>query len=341
MIAIKELIAKKGEKTVFIPSYAKKPEMKKAILTLDGKNILTAETTTCLIAHPGQGKSSNCEAIIKSFIMKGVDTLGYQVSEDVKFILYIDFERPHDQIWEKYYNLCDESKLELDNEKIMYVSLRTLNSAKLRIELIDEILFCIKNVDLLIIDGIGDLVNDQLDTKEADFVKNWLRKITTDNCVSVFTTLHPNRGSSNPRGHIGSMILRESQCVLNIEGKGNIKTITTENGKNSNGGEIKSSYQWDDEKSCFVKSSLHFNLEQQKPENLLTPNDWRNLLNKIDFSDGLSKEKLTNQLKEQIEENYPNAYNGKNIIANTINFMVSEKLISTTKKGKFSKFFKC
>jgi len=48
---------------VFIPNKHNKPPILKPVISINGVGILTHQNITCIIANPGSGKTSVCEAI--------------------------------------------------------------------------------------------------------------------------------------------------------------------------------------------------------------------------------------------------------------------------------------
>jgi hypothetical protein len=165
-----------------------------------------------------------------------------------------------------------------------------------------------KHFFFLLLDGIGDLVSDTNSLAEAIECKSWVRYITSTYNVSVFSSLHPNKGSNTPRGHIGSEMMRESENVLLIEVDADgTRTITSDfaHGKSRNGKHVNSSFIWNDELKMFV--TAEFEVKERKvkeaPQNKFEHQELINLVSithskKLNASESI--EKLTNYLKSNI-----------------------------------------
>lgn len=75
---------------------------------------------------------------------------------------------------------------------------------------------------LVIIDGIRDIMNDINDTKESTQTLVWLEKITLTqrkdqkHPAHVINVLHLNKGDSNPRGHIGTELQNKADCTIEL-----------------------------------------------------------------------------------------------------------------------------
>ncbi|OLY91791.1 hypothetical protein BUE76_07680 [Cnuella takakiae] len=138
----------------------------------------------------------------------------------------------------------------------MLVGLRSISRAAERKKIIEQMLQE-NQYGIVIIDGAGDLVEDVNDLAQAIECRIWLREMTVKHQVSIITTLHPNPGinASKPRGHLGSEVCRESECVLlakKVDEATRIITTEFENGKNRNSAPITSAYRWCDDAGMFI-----------------------------------------------------------------------------------------
>lgn len=98
---------------------------------------------------------------------------------------------------------------------------RSLSSAE-RLGLID---YCLKNqkelykreVKLISIDGIADLVentNDIVMSKEAsDYILKW----TNDYNIHIIAIIHKSASTGKPLGHLGTYVLKKAETVINLD----------------------------------------------------------------------------------------------------------------------------
>jgi hypothetical protein len=305
---ISETIINEIDAELFIPNWNNKPPYKPPIITLGKESVLSFQNITTIIAQPGAGKSSVMESIASAIINKETaDNLGFETS--AQSILFIDFERTHTDVWNSFSRTMKRAKVEQGTniENIDIVSFRNISTAEKRKEKIEEILKN-KRFDILLLDGIGDLVSDTNSLFEAIECKSWVRYITSTYNVSVFSSLHPNKGSNTPRGHIGSEMMRESENVLLIEVDADgTRTITSDfaHGKSRNGKHVNSSFIWNDELKMFV--TAEFEVKERKvkeaPQNKFEHQELINLTSithskKLTASESI--EKLTNYLKTTV-----------------------------------------
>jgi hypothetical protein len=325
------------EEPFFIPNWDNKPPQKEPSLKLNDVNVLSYQNISCVIASPGAGKSSTMESIVSAVINKESDNLGF--STTVNSVLYIDFERTETDVWNSFYRTMQRAKVETGTniENVKIISFRNISTAEKRKQTIVSLLEKQK-YELLLLDGIGDLVNDTNSLFEAIECKNWVRWITSTYNVSIFTTLHPNKGTATPRGHIGSEILREAENVLLIEvNKDKSRTITTDfaNGKARNGSHANSSFVWSDEFRMFV--STEFVVTERKikeaPQEKFEHQELINLVSithpqKLTASETI--EKLTNYLKTTVS--YVKTDN--NSIKSFLKFLIDNNYLISLKDEK-------
>lgn len=253
---------------VFLPNWDNKPAEQKAIITLNGISILTEENTSAIIAQAGTGKSSLCEAVVASSLNHSADCLGFNVDPDISGVVMLDFERTNPDVWNSFYRVARRAGIQTGQplNKTVIAGLRHIPRLDERLKTIEALL---QNYPcgLLILDGAGDIVTDTNDLGQAIEARIFLRELTAKHSLSVLTTLHPNPKDFKPRGHIGSEIHREAECVLvakSFEGDVRILTSDFEHGKNRNASHVTAGYCWSDEYKMFVSCDIDPDTKQQK-----------------------------------------------------------------------------
>lgn len=253
---------------IYIPTWDNKPPEQKAIVFLNGTPILTNENLSAIIAAPGLGKSSLCEAVAASFLNPDCETLGFEISPDVKGVLIVDFERTAGDVWNSFYRTAKRAGIQYGRPLVglKIAALRHLPRLKDRLRGI-EILLEQHPTDLLILDGAGDLIADTNDLLQSIECRYFLRELTTKFGLSILTTLHPNAGTMKPRGHIGSEICREAEtvlCVKNHEGETRVITTDFEHGKSRNAPSITVGFRWSDEHKMFISCEIDEDAKKKK-----------------------------------------------------------------------------
>lgn len=101
-------------------------------------------------------------------------------------------------------------------ENLFYYDLREYDPS-LRFNTIKHILDTAGNVDLVIIDGIRDILYDINSSEEAITIVSKLMEFSVNHDTHISVVLHQNKGDSNARGHIGTECVNKSEVVISVE----------------------------------------------------------------------------------------------------------------------------
>ena len=329
---------------IYIPGAKNKPKPKAPIVSLDGIPILTFQNVSVLIAPPNRGKSPFCDSFLSKVKNPECDALGIELG-DVKKVVVIDNERSDEDVHRAFERMNKRAGRDLLDEDInaMLFSLRAVASPREKRRDIEQII-AIYRPDLLVIDGSGDLVLDPNNLSEAIELKTWYRKITSRYKLSIFTTLHPNKGTETARGHIGSELLREAESVLTIKKENNISTITTDfsGGKNRNSGEASTSFKWCDDSEMLVSCegiSKTKRVIKQDPDKLLSHDQIHDLVSYSFSGEILGYSTLVDRLKFAIKKDYPETLNtGDNKMKGFIKYLRANNYIKEDKTERYPKY---
>lgn len=325
---------------VFIPRWDNKPEERAPIIELNGTSILTHQNLTAIIAAPGSGKSSFCEALCACLINPEADTLGLSIGEQIGRILYFDCERTNDDLYRSFERMHRRAGTDIKAQiDVRIYGLRDIVKHSDRLQAIEDLISFEGEINMLvIIDGAGDLVQNVNDLDEATACRYWIRGLTKKG-ISILTTLHPNKGTLNPRGHLGSEILRESDGIIAIQKKKDIHVITSdfEHGKTRNSKGVSGAFQWNDEVSMFTSAQIDGNEVKALKKNM-HPNDIDNdkiieILDACFFVGGLSYTQTIQNLKKWFTNYEPDFRHGDNAIKEFISMLLEMHYIISEKKG--------
>jgi hypothetical protein len=101
-------------------------------------------------------------------------------------------------------------------------ALRTM-SYKDRVDFIDYILYDKlegKNIGLVVIDGVADLVGDVNNLEQCNEAIQKLMSWTDDLQCHIVTIIHSNFGSDKPTGHLGSFLEKKAETQIKLEKNG-------------------------------------------------------------------------------------------------------------------------
>lgn len=253
--------------SVFIPNWDNEPEEMPAVLKVNQSAILSFQNISSMIAQPGVGKSSVCEAILSCHLNPSADNLGFEGDPNFSGVIYVDYERTNGDVWRSFYRMARRAGVPRGEaiEKVKIAGLRAVSKLSERRKVIESLLEK-HPASLLILDGAGDTVNDTNDLDQAIEARNWMRAVTVKYNVSIFTTLHPNPREDKPRGHLGSEICRESETVLLAKNYNGVRILTSDfdYGKVRNGPHVKTAFEWSDNSMMFISANPPADLPEDR-----------------------------------------------------------------------------
>mgnify|MGYP003632466304 FL=1 len=109
-----------------------------------------------------------------------------------------------------------------EDEKYFTYALRNMNPSD-RINFIDHVLSNTlegKNIGLIVIDGIADLVSDVNNLEQCSKVVEQLMSWTDLYKCHIVTIIHSNFGSDKPTGHLGSFLEKKAETQIKLEKNG-------------------------------------------------------------------------------------------------------------------------
>jgi Trp operon repressor len=86
--------------------------------------------------------------------------------------------------------------------------------------------------DIVVIDGIRDLLADFNDVKESSRIINELMIITTTYNCGIITVIHTNKADNNARGHLGSELYNKAETVLQVANKDGTASVKPHHSRN-------------------------------------------------------------------------------------------------------------
>ena len=113
------------------------------------------------------------------------------------------------------------------NPENLYVyQLRTLTPEQ-RVQFIEYIIAKIP-AELIIIDGIRDLVTDINSPDQATRTATMLMKWSAEYDTHIINVLHQNKGDGNARGHLGTELTNKAETVLSVTVDGGVSVVEAE-----------------------------------------------------------------------------------------------------------------
>ena len=144
-----------------------------------------------------------------------------------KKVLYFDTEQSSFYVQQLFHRIKIMANVKNIDANFYCYALRSL-SVEQRVEIIDYVFKQSKNIGLVIIDGIRDLMKDINSAEESTELTTKLMQWSETTGAHILTVLHENPNSEKLRGHIGTELMNKAETVIGIvKGEDNDKHIST------------------------------------------------------------------------------------------------------------------
>lgn len=172
-------------------------------------------------ASTGKAKSKktfNVCAIVAA-AMTGGTVLNYSASlpPGKRKILYVDTEQSEfhcKRVLNRILRLA-ECPADAHPDRLIFLCLRKY-ATKERLKMIEQAIYEIDGLGLVVIDGIRDLAHDINSPGESTDLITKLMRWTDERKIHIHTVLHLNKGDDNTRGHLGTELNNKAETVLQI-----------------------------------------------------------------------------------------------------------------------------
>lgn len=307
------------------------------VLNIDGHNVLSFGNIMVLAGKVKTGKSAVLYSILAGALSEkesDMDTLGINIvpNTDKKAVIHFDTEQSEYDWHTRLMSSLERAKIERKpNFFNSYHILEFTFSERIKhIEDIIEFNFREHNgIHLVMIDGVADLIKSVNDEERSNEIVDLFHRLSVEYKCPVILVVHLNPDGNKTRGHLGSQLDRKAESVINIEREGDICTINPRYTRNANAIEIPlMQFTWDNSSGRHI--SLGSKSGEQKKEKRI--DEAIDILDEI-FTNGNSeipKSDFKEQLSEKMEIKRSATYN-------TINFMITEKLITEFDSDKKEK----
>lgn len=189
------------------------------LITLDGIPICTRGNFSVIIGLPGSRKSFLCTGIAGS-ILNEDGFLGMNCPNGVKKLLWIDTEQAPGHVARigKRLNRIARLPVDINSKDSIIIMLREFSPSDRR----KMVEFAIKyyNPDMVVLDGLSDLITDPNNPEQSTEVISYLMDVTKKLDCHIMTVIHSNIGSEKARGHLGSEALRKCEMAISIVADG-------------------------------------------------------------------------------------------------------------------------
>ena len=192
------------------------------LLSINGVGMFARKSLTCITGRAGQGKSQSLIPLIAAPLTQR-ELLGVTPLRPIRHILWTDTEQEAWSISEKanrMLRLMGKTDFSPTPDKLTMLTTRQASGNQERLEVTKDAIEDI-NPDVVILDGITDMVQHLEDPDEAQqLVADWLKMIDEKD-ITLFVVIHQNEGgeSNKLRAFVGSELMRKASNILQVSVK--------------------------------------------------------------------------------------------------------------------------
>lgn len=201
------------------------PITAEVLISINDVPLGTEGNLLCVTGGEGTGKSNYVGSLIAGAIkdkQSKVDTLGTDIQSNVKnkAVLLYDTEQSELQLYKNTVNILKRSKETTipDNFKVYCL---TGMSRKERLQAIiqsmDKFYYQFGGIQMVVIDGIADLIQSANDEIESVRIVDELYRLAGIYQTCIISVLHFIPSGLKLRGHLGSELQRKAAAILSIE----------------------------------------------------------------------------------------------------------------------------
>lgn len=184
------------------------------VVKIQNKVVCTLGNFSIITGKPKSRKSVFVGSILSAaLINKPVFDITVNVSKDSK-VIYIDTEQNNYNLSKSIENIKKHCiGYSIDN--LITFQFRGLDSNVI-IENLDRMIEYYTNIELIIIDGLLDLITDFNSIVEAKILVSKLIYWSDTYNVCIIGVLHQSKGNNFTIGHLGSFVDRKAEAVLEV-----------------------------------------------------------------------------------------------------------------------------
>lgn len=164
-----------------------------------------------------------------------IDKIKGNLPSDKNMVLYFDTEQSQYHANRSIKRICKLAGKHNPSNLIAF-GLRPLNADE-RLAFIEETIRQTKNLAVVIIDGVRDLLSKGInDEPEATKIVSLFLKWTGEYNIHMPVILHQNKADNNARGHIGTELGNKAETIITItrDKNSDIFTVSCEDSKDEN-----------------------------------------------------------------------------------------------------------
>lgn len=206
-----------------------KPALPPTLISIN-KTRFATEGNISVITGKAKSKKTFLNSAIAAAAISDDSILGFSNNGKKQKVLYFDTEQSNYDsytVLERIHKMSDNTS----SDSISYFMLKELSPSE-RISEIESVIYdsTFKENQIIVIDGIRDLIYDFNKAKESMDLVSKLMKWSSSLNKHIITVIHQNKQDNFARGHLGSELMNKCESVINVtkEKDSYISTVSAE-----------------------------------------------------------------------------------------------------------------
>lgn len=195
------------------------------VISQYGVTICSKGNISAIVGDAKSKKTFLCTAIVGAMLNPTEDIRPFGIGHDRQRVLWIDTEQSAEHIQRVLYrlNVLSRRDKRSENELVYTLALRELDP--LQRKLVAEKAIELYHPQLVVIDGVSDLMYNTNAADESEALVSRLLTLSKQYDCHIMVVLHTNPNSDKARGHIGSTLQRKSEAVFFVRRVGDVSIV--------------------------------------------------------------------------------------------------------------------
>lgn len=205
--------------------------------TKNGQVGIASKGNISMLKGAKKSRKTFATSAIAACVTGSVQQIKFLPYDGKKKLLYVDTEQSKTDCQKVNRRILEMTGLKVEefNERFTFLFLRPYNGRTRK----DVIEWAItqngKNIDLVVIDGVRDLITDVNDSEESNQIVSDLMAWSTNYDLHILNILHENKSNQNARGHLGTELQNKCETVIRISKDEKVEDISIIEGQDTRG----------------------------------------------------------------------------------------------------------
>ena len=161
-------------------------------------------------------KTGISSSICASALGNGIDVLNFSCNNGNRKIAYIDTEQAEYQSSRLIHRIYEQAQVKkITTDRFYYQRIKKYSKQEKQ-RFLRWLVEYVKDIGVLILDGIVDLCEDYNDNKVSSALVTYMERLAEEFKLLIVCVLHDARSTGRARGHLGTELLNKTACHMQV-----------------------------------------------------------------------------------------------------------------------------